>query len=287
MKAPRRLSLDEETSELARSLLAAGRARREPDGARERVWGALAVGVAGTVVTASAAGSGAGAASAAGAAGASASGGIAGGGSVKGAGVALALTKAKLLAIGGVVTVATSLAVVSIEQTKPPTTAESAPAIAASATALPERREARASAQTAEPESTAEPNIEEPARVDSAIATPKPNVLPTQVVGKARVKDEATPSVGRLREEAALLHAIRAALVRGDVADARTKLDEARARFPKSQLAPERDALEVRLASESGDHERAAILARKFVEHYPDSPLRAGMESIPRAPEKE
>ncbi|MBX3209994.1 MAG: hypothetical protein KF764_33500 [Labilithrix sp.] len=285
MKAPRRLSLDEETSELARSLLAAGRARREPDGARERVWGALAVGVAGTVVTASAAGSGAGAASAAGAAGASASGGIAGGGSVKGAGVALALTKAKLLAIGGVVTVATSLAVVSIEQTKPPTTAESAPAIAASATALPEKREARASAQTAEPESTAEPNIEEPAKVDSAIATPKPNVLPTQV-GKARVKDEATPPVGMLREEAALLHAIRAALVRGDVADARTKLDEARARFPKSQLAPERDALEVRLASESGDHERAAILARKFVEHYPDSPLRAGMESIPRAPEK-
>ena len=86
------LVAEEETSELARSLLAAGRARREPTARANASGAALAVGFAGGVVTASAAGSGASAASATG--GAAASAGAGAGGSVKGAGVALALTKA-------------------------------------------------------------------------------------------------------------------------------------------------------------------------------------------------
>ncbi|MEA2752128.1 MAG: hypothetical protein QOI41_6271, partial [Myxococcales bacterium] len=93
-------------------------------------------------------------------------------------------------------------------------------------------------------------------------------------------------AISKLREEAALLQEARAALGRRDTVTARVKLADARARFPSSQLGEERDALDVRLASESGDRARAASLARAFVEHYPDSPLRAGVESIGRAPEK-
>jgi outer membrane protein assembly factor BamD (BamD/ComL family) len=92
--------------------------------------------------------------------------------------------------------------------------------------------------------------------------------------------------VSDLREEVSLLEEVRAALRRGDAADARAKLDDVRMRFPESKLVQERDALDVRVASASGDHARAVSLARAFVEQYPDSPFRAGVESLVDAPRK-
>ena len=108
MKEPRRLLADSATSELSRSLLAAGRARREPEGARERVWGAVAVGIAGGAATSAAAGAGAGAGAGVGA-------GAGAGAGANGAGVALTLTKVKLLVAGGLIATAASVAVVTEE----------------------------------------------------------------------------------------------------------------------------------------------------------------------------
>lgn len=281
MKAPRRLAVENDTSELARSLLAAGQARREPHGARERVWKALAVGLAGSA---------AGGATATGAVttgtstGSAAAGTTGAGASVKGVGITLALTKAKLLATAAIVAAA-SVTVVAIERNEPPKTMDVA--TAAPAPAKPHgQREAiePAPSPTEAPIPRSEERVDEPV---VASATPVASVVPRLAAKAASVKDETAAPVSQLREEAALLHELRAALARGDLGAARAKLDEARTRFPKSQLAPERDALEVRLASDSGDHARAAMLAREFVERYPESPLRAGIESTTSASEKQ
>jgi hypothetical protein len=110
--------------------------------------------------------------------------------------------------------------------------------------------------------------------------------LPRPVLS-SRVETAAPAHRSSLGEEAALLQGARSALVRGDLAGAHAALDEAERRFPASQLAEERDALRVRLARDSGDQVKVAALARKFVEHYPNSPLRPRVESMARASENQ
>jgi outer membrane biosynthesis protein TonB len=290
VKDPRRLVADGETSELSRALLAAGRARRAPKGAHERVWGAVAVGLASGVATTAATGA------AAAGAGASPGAGV----GAKGAGVALALTKTKLLVAGAVIAITASALVVAADRASSP-----APVPAAAPTHAPAAANAPAEPQPgADPhaEATAREVTEEPGpnagtarrvrRIPQAnarrSAAVKPNAEPPEVP-EATVGDEPAPersAISNLREEAALLGQARAALARGDATAASARLDEARTRFPQSQLGQERDALDVRIASASGDRARAASLARAFAVRYPDSPLRAGVEAIARAPEK-
>jgi len=312
VKEPRRLLADQTTPELTRSLLIAGRKRRAPGGARERVWGALAVGLAagsatGSVTGAAAAGARAGAAGA----GAAATG-TAG---AKAGGTALALTKAKLLVVGAMLATGAGVTIAASSKDEPP----SASALASAGTApaekgtrhelraLPPPPSARVTQASPEPpaiqdasakagpstrvEGNAEAISKRTARTraDTAASpgahevttTSRPAAVPP-VVEHVPVAIDAS----QLREEAALLHEVRAALARGDVAGAGSKLEDAQRRFPKSQLAQERDALEVRLAIESGDRARAAALARAFVERHPDSPLRPGIEAAVRAPEE-
>jgi hypothetical protein len=274
MNEPRRLLTDTKTSELSRSLLAAGRARREPEGARERVWSAVAVGLAGGAATASAA--------RAAAAGASA------GASVKP--VALSLAKMKLFVVGAVIVMAAGAAVVAMSRDAP------VAAVRVAAVPAPAANDAKPESvpeSVPEPKPEPEPRTEPPAQVRGNVAARRTagaggtGSTSPLVKGAPVVDEPAHPvAISKLREEAALLQEARAALGRGDTITARAKLADARARFPNTQLGEERDALEVRLASDSGDRAHAASLARAFVEHYPDSPLRAGVESIGRAPEK-
>ncbi|MDB4883946.1 MAG: hypothetical protein JWL95_2712 [Gemmatimonadetes bacterium] len=283
MKEPRRLLADSQTSELSRSLLAAGRARREPEGARERVWGAVGVALAGSAATAAATGT----AAAAGTTGATA------GAGAKGAGVALALTKMKLLVAGAVIATAATATVVAVNSDEP---VRAARVVSAAPTPAPATTAAKPQPKTERaPEAEAQPAVAPEAKepktavqaVSTAAARPSAAATPLVVIDPAPVEvPPARLDISDLREEAALLQGVRAALGRGDTSDARAKLEEARRRFPNSQLGQEREALDVRIASESGDRTRAASLARAFVEHYPDSPLRAGVESIARAPEK-
>ena len=274
------------------TLLAAGRERRVPDGARERVWAALTVGVAaGAAATTMAGGAAAkvgselalGSTTAAGAASTGGGAGVAGASAKGVVGFAVALGKAKVLAIGAVVATTaaatTTIAIVHADRPEDADRVTAQPALV-KPPAMPAAMPEQANVDTPETRAAA----------DEPMAEAVETVVRNEAPPRSRRAATATgigASVSPLREEAALLGEARAALRRGDHEAARAKLEQARARFPSSQLAPERDALEVRLASESGDHERAARLARAFAERYPDSPLRSGIESIAHAAEKD
>ncbi|MBX3263370.1 MAG: hypothetical protein KF782_27100 [Labilithrix sp.] len=284
-----------------RSLLAAGRDRRPPDGARGRVWAELGVvlgaGAAASSTTATGAAEGAktsaelasGTTTATSGAGVNAGAGTGGAAAAaKGASVALVFGKAKVLAIVAVLTTAGVSAVVVASSDRaqeavgaPRTSAERAVAALEPSGRPPSDVEVSRAAPD-EPRTEPEPEEE---------TAPRPSPPPKRAHASSQRRGGSTVGgsspVSSLREEASLLHEARAALSRGAHDVARAKLDEARARFPTSQLAPERDALEVRLASESGDRPRAARLAKAFVERYPDSPLRPGVEGIVQATEKD
>ena len=148
----------------------------------------------------------------------------------------------------------------AIEQKNPPTTAESAPAMPAVAGRRATRSAKRRQAHRRTPDggtgieggdqhrgAGSSRFLDRDAEVERAAH---------EVVGRAQVQDEATPPVGMLREEAALLHEIRERC-RGDLASARTKLDETASTVSEEPARPN-ETRRVRLASESGDHERAA-----------------------------
>jgi hypothetical protein len=251
---PRRLLADGETSELGRTLLAAGRARREHDGARDRVWAAIATAAASSAASASL----------------SATKGAAGTG-VKTSAVAATLTKAKLVVVGAALLATATTAVVVTRSSSGPVAAPLPPVTQPVPPSPP-------SVVATTPEAI--PTTEAPP-VTSAPPVPRAKV---RLAAAAPAKHVAS---GTLQEDASLLRDARVALGRGDTRGARAKIEEARARFPQSQLAQERDALEVRLVREEGDPARAAALARAFVDRYPDSPLRGGIEGVVRAAENE
>lgn len=253
-------------SPLGRSLLLAGRARRESPGARERVLAAVALsaGVAATTTIGSTT-----AAS-------------------KAAGTAtLTLTaKAKLLLLGAITaTLAAAGSVVALSSTK------DAPAVVATATAPAPTVTTTASVASPPPSAVTPDDL--PSAAPSAAPIP---VHATSVTKAARADSpqKAAPaspppsssemgpelSPSDLREEAAVLAAARADLARGDARSASQRLDEASARFPRGMLLEEREALYVRAAEQSGDHERASRLARTFLERHPKSPLRPSVERV-------
>ncbi len=268
MKEPQRLLADAETSALSRSLLAAGRARREPDGARERVWSAMAMGVAG------------------GAAGAGAS----------PRGALPALAKAKLVIAGFALLAAASAGVMVMGREASVVTSRgvTTPAPIATNDAKPSSSivEAPPAAAPEEIASPTEPSPVAPVAADDAkkrIAAARRSEPPPAAVDARPVDTQQAPATtisSKLREEAALLQQARVALGQGDIMTARGKLADARSRFPNSQLGEERDALDVRIAYAAGDRARAASLARAYVERYPESPLRAGVEAMGRDQEK-
>jgi hypothetical protein len=220
------------------------------------------------------------------AAGASASGGA------KGAAVALTLTKVKLLVAGSLIVTAASASVFAIGQDRPVAAVMSvataaAPAPSENGESLVGVPAATAEAKAGDLEVKGEAEPPTSTRANTAVRGRENLGAPSLAKQVTVVDDEAAPAaISQLRQEAALLQEMRAALGRHDTAGARAMLNDARRRFPNSQLVQERDALEVRLTNESGDRTGAASLARTFAERYPDSPLRAGVESIARGAEK-
>lgn len=299
MKEPRRLTEERDTSPFARSLLDAGRARHAPRGAQERVWSALSSGLVGgaaiaAVVNASSKvaveANGVGAGTSGVGAGASGVGGgvAAGGAGAKGVASVLASTTAKLL-IGGVAmvgAVAMSVdALTTSEAVEPSTTtapldARESPRVRPSLST--EERDPARSSDTSSPVPSREPTLSMSARAPAIAPAPTPQVSVGASPSPASPSPLAPrpPSSSALREEASLLRESRAALGAGDLGVARSKLDEARRRFASGQLAPERDAVEIRIVAASGDKTRAATLARAFVARWPDSPLRSGIEAL-------
>jgi hypothetical protein len=304
VKEPRRLLSETDTSPLAHSMLAAGRARRERDGARERVWGAVGVAVAGGAALAatSATASASAGASASASAGASASasagagagaGASAGAGAAKGVGVAVALTKLKVVVAAVLIatTAAGGAAYVAREQSRDNgerlVTTPLSPIVqtARISSPLPPSEPVLARADVlpvASAEATTFSHTQPEAQPDTHPTHPtQPSAAHARVESKPRPIADAAKSVSisELREEAAMLGAVRSALAAGDGGTAAARLDEARVRFPRTRLGQERDALEVRVAIANGDGARASALARAFVARYPDSPLRPGIEA--------
>lgn len=258
MSEPRRLVCDDDASPFARSLLFAGRSRREHEDSRERVWSALAAGLAiGTTPAPTSAAAKTGLA---------------------------ALGKSKLV-VAIVLSVGIGSALVAMLGPNDPTPAGPTVNVAATGPMVPDTEPALASSPAVTPSTLPDAT---PKVLIRPLAAPSPRgASASRTPTPTPTSHRTTSSAENMREEAALLDDARTALTHGDGARASMKVEEARRRFPQSQLAQERDAIEVRAAKESGDHRRAVSLARSFVERYPDSPLRAGMEAIAHAPAKE
>jgi hypothetical protein len=80
------------------------------------------------------------------------------------------------------------------------------------------------------------------------------------------------------QDEVGLLHRAQAAWRAQDAATALALLDEHRTRYPHSQLAPERDALQALSLCDLGKRDEGRRLARSVIARAPHSPLRASLE---------
>jgi hypothetical protein len=276
MSEPRRLlsSTDDELSPLGRSLLLAGRGRRETDDARERVLR----GVVGAAATAAALSSATRTTTDAPAA-------------VKAAG--LALTKTKLVLLGAVLVASTATVAAVVHRNGSSAAATNAAApVAPNATSAPKRVEV-----SDEPPA---PPLVRADMLPSASVTTSTRAVPAKTDGprpprqplaraaeQSESADVAAPEApepsgaSALLAEAEQLKSARVALGRGDAGAAMRILEDARRRFGAAgRLGEERDALEARAAFASGDRDRAAALAGAFLNRYPKSPLRSSIEPL-------
>jgi hypothetical protein len=83
---------------------------------------------------------------------------------------------------------------------------------------------------------------------------------------------------GTLPEELDLLHDAQSKWRAGNASAALALLAEHRARFPHSDLAPERDALTVLSLCATSHTAEARRLAQRFLKHARSSPLRTAVE---------
>ena len=105
--------------------------------------------------------------------------------------------------------------------------------------------------------------------VDVATVPPPAVVVPIP----APVAQPVPSVVGNLQEEQALVEQARAALSRGNPADAIAALEEHRAKFPSGQLAENREALGVLALAAEGKTDEAERKAAQFREKWPRSVL--------------
>lgn len=97
-------------------------------------------------------------------------------------------------------------------------------------------------------------------------ATTPPPIAPTTTQAESHRSRHSD-----IGAERALVADARDALQSGDAARALKILNEHAHRFPRGQLAEERDALEVVALARAGDMTRARVRAEDFVRHHPQS----------------
>ena len=119
------------------------------------------------------------------------------------------------------------------------------------------------------PQPPAEPEVE-PA------ATPEPEMESKPAAARPGRKP-ARPADG-LGQELKLLHRARAAWRRGEAGDALSLLQRHRARYPRSAVAAERDALRVLCLCDLGREAQARRLGRRWLRDAPHSPLRSAVK---------
>lgn len=101
--------------------------------------------------------------------------------------------------------------------------------------------------------------------------TPAPVALPSPaVVAPARPRPQPAPDT--LAEELRLLNAARRALAARQLDDAARPLAEHARRFPRGQLAEEREATAALVTCARGDRDASARAAERFLRAHPRSP---------------
>jgi hypothetical protein len=121
------------------------------------------------------------------------------------------------------------------------------------------------------------PALEPPATVVPAAASDETDAAPAG--SPARKKRKIAPQESdRLAAELTLLHRAQSAWRAGDARGALSLVREHDQRFPRSELALERDTLEVLALCELGQKQAATRLAKRLLARAPSSPLRASIE---------
>lgn len=126
-------------------------------------------------------------------------------------------------------------------------------------------------------EQAAPAKVESPPAVEIAPVVIPPGQRADEPRSDAR-RSARTPAEGTLLEELNLLHEAQARWRKGDASGALSLLSEHRARFPKSQVVPERDALTVLSLCSMNRTVEAKKVAKRFLRTAPRSPLRTSVE---------
>jgi len=139
-------------------------------------------------------------------------------------------------------------------------------------------------------ESSAAPSASAGPRATSTLsAAPAQTTAPTPsgvpaVAAFAEERPAAAARASELEAEARSLRAARAALRTGQLATARTVLEESSARFAAPLLYQEREALMIELLAREGEVSKARQRAHIFLEQFPESPHAARIKQLTSAP---
>jgi TolA-binding protein len=103
---------------------------------------------------------------------------------------------------------------------------------------------------------------------------------PPSSADRAPERRLAAPGVISIADEVTRLDAVRRALAKGALEQARAGLDAYGHSYPRGTLAPEALRLRIELSLQRGDARYAQALAREFLRAYPDSPHVASLRRI-------
>jgi hypothetical protein len=194
------------------------------------------------------------------------------------AGVSMAESTAKVLALkwwaGGAVVLAAALASYAALPPAAPHVPAAAPQASAASAAAPAQR--AASAPPAAAPGAAAPAIEL-ADGPAALPAAEPVVAARAQQPTAR-RRTAAATKPTLAAELELLHRAQAAWRAREAERALSLVNQHRARYPRSRLRHERDALQVLSLCELGRRSQATRAARALLARDPRSPLRAAIE---------
>jgi TolA-binding protein len=112
---------------------------------------------------------------------------------------------------------------------------------------------------------------------------PIPTTLPEVQRPEERPKSSAVPSKAQapdIREEIRMLDQARSAVKGGESSEALRLLSKYEQRFPHGQFRQEVQVLRMEALKQSGESERAAALAKKFLAEHPKSPHVERVENV-------
>lgn len=258
MSEPRRLMIDDGTSDEMREMLRAWDALGPSDDARKKTFAALGIAATGAAALGLAAG-----------AGKIASGSIAP--KAVGLGAAALL---KWIALGGAIVGTTVVTTVFATRASDPRPIVVEPAPVAPAVAIHAAMRAVAETATNAPAPSATAAV--PSAPASVASAPSSAVPAASGVASA----PPAPSAPTLADELALVDSARTMLASGDYDAAIRFVDQYEARFPRGAFTHEAEVVRIDALARSGRRAAASAAAKRFVAAYPSSPHAARIRAL-------